>query len=495
MVQPNRSTWIAETPEASTSSLVRGISLTTAINLNVLNMIGVGPFITLPLMVAALGDRAILGWIFGAVLALCDGMIWAELGTRFPASGGSYLYLSRIYGAQKWGRFLAFLYIWQLTFSAPLSTASGAVGLSQYAGYLWPRLNSTWLDYSVHLGGIFAGRSLHLVFTLASPVAMLACGLATFLIYSGIRTISRISRVLSVGVLIAIVWVIVSGLTHMQGATQHSLVQEHGVGGFSSGLLIAIYNYGGYYNICFLGGEVKDPRRVIPRAIFWSILLVATLYVFLNISVLHVIPVQEFMNPSAIATRTSVIAVLMQRLYGAWAGKAMAALIVWTAFASVFAVLLGYSRVPYAAALDHNYFSSFAKVHRTKHFPTVSLLVMGGISVFFCLFRLPDLITALIVTRIVFQFLLQGVGLMAFRRTLGGQPNPFRMPLYPVPALLAVAGFLFVLFHGPNLAKEIQFSIALLATGSLIYLFRARVRKEWPFQSRSSDAPTQTSCT
>lgn len=456
---------------ASPRSLVRGIGLTTAINLNVLNMVGVGPFITLPLMVAALGNRAILGWILGAILALCDGMVWAELGTRFPESGGSYLYLSRLYGVQNWGRLLSFLFIWQLTFSAPLSTASGAVGLSEYAAYLWPKLNYSW----------FTAGPLNISVT--ALVAMAACGVATLLIYSGIQTIGRISRVLSIGVLLAIGWIIVSGLTHMQRTAASTVATHPGPGGFSAGLLIAIYNYGGYYNICFLAGEVKDPRRVIPRAIFWSILLVAALYVFLNISVLRVIPVREFMQPGAVATRTSVIAVLMQRLYGPWAGKAMALLIVWTAFASVFAVLLGYSRVPYAAALDKNYFPAFAAVHPTKRFPTVSLLALGAISVFFCLFRLADLIAALVIIRIVFQFLLQAIGLMAFRKRLGGESNPFHMPLYPIPALLAIAGFLFVLFHGSSLSKEVEFAAILLLAGLIIYLLRSLVRREWPFET------------
>ncbi|HVC90208.1 MAG TPA: APC family permease, partial [Acidobacteriaceae bacterium] len=300
--------------------------------------------------------------------------------------------------------------------------------------------------------------------------------------------VGRISRVLSIGVLLAIVWVIGSGLAHMHFWTPHlhPSFSGHGLDGFGTGLLIAIYNYGGYYNICFLAGEVKDPRRIIPRAIFWSILLVASLYVFLNISVLSVIPVREFMQSGAISTRSSVIAVVMQRLYGPWAGKAMAVLIVWTAFASVFAVLLGYSRVPFAAALDKNYFPSFATLHKTKRFPTVSLLVLGAVSVFFCLFRLPDLIAALIITRIVFQFLLQAVGLVAFRKKLGGQPNPFRMPFYPIPALLAIAGFLFVLLHGKNLSREIEFATGLLMTGLLIYGLRAVIRREWPFQPRAT---------
>jgi len=468
----SQSNFPEKTTEPRPQLLVRGIGLKTAINLNVLNMVGVGPFITLPLMVAALGSRAILGWILGAVLALCDGMVWAELGTRFPDSGGSYLYLNRLYGT-RWGRLLSFLYIWQLMFSAPLSTASGAVGLSQYAAYLWPRLNVVWLSHD------------QFSLSLAALLAMAACVLATFLIYSGIRTVDRTSRVLSVGVLMAIVWVIVSGLLHFHAAAPVARVlpSHTGFDGFSAGLLIAIYNYGGYYNICFLAGEVKDPRRILPRAIFWSILIVAALYVFMNVSVLQVIPVREFIGAGhgAIATQNSVVAVVMERLYGAWAGKAMAVLIVWTAFASVFAVLLGYSRVPFAAARDDNYFASFGNIHPTKRFPTVSLLVLGAIAIFFCMFRLADLIAALVVTRVIFQFLLQAVGLVAFRKHLGGAPNPFRMPFYPVPALLAIAGFLFVLVRGITLARQIELASGILLSGLAIYLWRSAARRNWPF--------------
>jgi amino acid transporter len=465
-------------PGSTPPRLDRGIGLKTAINLNVLNMIGVGPFITLPLMVAALGSQAMLGWIMGAVLALCDGMIWAELGTRFPDSGGSYLYLNRMYGVQKWGRLLSFLYIWQLMFSAPLSTASGAVGLSQYAAYLWPSLNRIWFSHA----GFTVGW--------AALLAMAACALATFLIYSGIRTVDRISRVLSIGVLLAIVWVIVSGLTHLHNApaSASALLLHPGYRGFSAGLLVAMYNYGGYYNICFLAGEVTDPRRILPRAIFWSILIVAALYVFMNFSVLQVIPLKEFLAPHANATQNSVISVVMARLYGAWAGKAMAVLIVWTAFASVFAVLLGYSRVPFAAARDNNFFAAFGRIHEEKHFPTVSLLALGGISVFFCLFRLADLIAALIVTRILFQFLLQAIGLVAFRKNLGGEPNPFCMPLYPLPALLAIAGFIFVLVRGVKLAAQIEFAAAILLTGLAIFLWRSISQKQWPFQADRNSA-------
>ena len=106
---------------------------------------GVGPFITLPLILAAMsGPQAMLGWILGACLALCDGLVWAELGAAMPEAGGSYAFLRRIYsgadGTRKLGRFLAFLFIFQLMLSAPLSVASGCIGLGQFAAYIWPGL-------------------------------------------------------------------------------------------------------------------------------------------------------------------------------------------------------------------------------------------------------------------------------------------------------------------------------------------------------------------
>ncbi len=129
--------------------LVRGIGLGSATALNMIDMIGVGPFITIPLIVTVMGGpQAMLGWVLGAVLAVCDGLVWAELGAAMPGSGGSYRYLQEIYGPQKLGRLVSFLFIWQLSFSAPLSIASGAVGLSQYAAFFWPGLERVWSTHT-----------------------------------------------------------------------------------------------------------------------------------------------------------------------------------------------------------------------------------------------------------------------------------------------------------------------------------------------------------
>src|ERR1700749_2092936 len=140
--------------------LERRLGLGRALSLNVMNMVGLGPFITLPLVVAAMGgSQAILGWILGAFIAVCDGLVWAELGAAMPEAGGSYAFLREIYGRDGVGRLISFLYIWQLGFSAPLSIASGCIGLAQYAAYLWPVLNAPVFDGRIRIVSLVAAAT------------------------------------------------------------------------------------------------------------------------------------------------------------------------------------------------------------------------------------------------------------------------------------------------------------------------------------------------
>ena len=196
------------------------------------------------------------------------------------------------------------------------------------------------------------------------------------------------------------------------------------------------YDYWGYYNICYLAGEVEKPERNVPRAVMISIGLVAAIYLLMNVSVLGVIPWQQLQGQTSENARSSVIAVFMQQIYGGWAGKLVTLLIIWTAFGSVFSLLLGYSRVPYAAALDGNYFAVFGRLHPRHKFPHVSLLVMGSVAAAFCVLQLADVIAALVVIRILLQFLLQQVGLLILRRRHPEMPRPFRMWFYPAAGAL-----------------------------------------------------------
>jgi len=464
------------------AQLIRGVGLWGATTLNMIDMIGVGPFITIPLIIAAMGGpQAMLGWIFGAVLVICDGLVWAELGAALPGSGGSYRYLAEIYGPRKLGHLMSFLFIWQLTFSAPLSIASGSIGLAQYASYIFPGLGKETKVTVPILGNVEIN---------AIPVALVAIvavGLAVFLLYRRITLIERLSKFLWVGVMLTILWVIFAGVTHFDSKLAFDFpgdafaLRPEFFTGLGAALLVAVYDYWGYYNVCFFGGEVKDPGRTIPRAVLLSIFFVAIIYIVMNISILGVIPWREFAGTADTPAQRYVISAFMERLYGSKAGVVATALIMWTAFASVFSLLLGYSRVPFAAARDGNYFRVFAKVHPRHRFPYVSLLVIGGIATLFCFFRLADVIAALVVIRILVQFLAQIVGVIVLRVRRPDLPRPFRMWLYPLPALLALGGFTYVLISRKNFLKEIRYAAVLVVVGLIIYIIRARTRREWPF--------------
>jgi len=451
------------------SQLKRQLSLGNAVSLNMMNMIGVGPFITLPLVVAAMGGpQAILGWVLGALIAMCDGLVWAELGAAMPEAGGSYAFLREIYGRHGAGRLISFLYIWQLGFTAPLSIASGCIGLAQYAAYLWPVMNAP----------VFG----HL--RLLSLVAAATCITAVALLYRNVGTIARMAWVMTAGVLLTIGAVIVAGVTHFHPAL---LAVPQGVfilnAGFFEGLasatLLATYDYWGYYAVCFLGGEVKNPGRTIPRAVLWSIAIVAVLYLAMNVSVSGVIPTAEMTRASS--AKFAVVAVLMERTFGGTPAKVLALLVMWTAFASVFSLLLAYSRAPYAAAVDGNYFRAFARLHARHKFPNVSLLALGAVATVFCFFNLSQVIAALVAIRILLQYVLQQVGVIVLRVREPGMQRPFRMWLYPLPPLFALAGFLFILFSRADASREMIYAAVIAATGTGLYLLRAYRRREWPF--------------
>ena len=455
-------------------ALERKIGLGSAISLNMMNMIGVGPFITLPLVVAAMGgSQAVLGWLLGALIAVCDGLVWAELGAAMPEAGGSYAFLREIYNRDGAGRMISFLYIWQLGFSAPLSIASGCIGLAQYAAYLWPSLNA--MAPGVHVRAV-------------SLLAAATCMLAVAMLYRNVSAVTRMAWVLTGGVLLTIGAVIFAGATHFHAALLAPAAGAFTLNiGFFEGLgaatLLATYDYWGYYSVCFLGGEIRDPGRTIPRAVLWSIVVVAALYLMMNVSVLGVIPLADLTHAGA--AKFAVVAVLMERTFGATAARVLALLVMWTAFASVFSLLLAYSRAPYAAAVDGNYFRVFARLHPRHKFPTVSLLTLGAVATFFCFFNLAQVIAVLVAIRILLQYVLQQIGVIVLRARRPDMPRPFRIWLYPLPPLLALAGFLFIVFSRRQASRELLDAVIVAATGSVLYLVRAWRRGEWPFAPRA----------
>ena len=429
-----------------------------ALAANMLQMVGVGPFLTIPLIISAMhGPQALIGWMLGGVIALCDGLVWAELGAAMPGTGGSYEYLQQAFGTRSLGRLMGFLFLWQVMLAAPLTAASGGVGFADYARYLYPSM--TPVEHTL--------------------LAVAVCLAASVLLYRNIRSISTISTILWVGLMAAIAVIIWGGAWHFQpkiafafppGAFQLSNSFFIGLGGAT---LISMYDYSGYFTVCLIGGEIKNPTFVIPRAILLSIGILAVLYLAMNLSIIGVIPWQEAAKSQAIVSD------YMAHIYGKTAAAAMTWLILWVAFASVFTVLLGYTRVPYAAAAEGRFFSAFARVHPTGRFPTFSVVFMGVMSAAACFLTLEELIKELIIVQILTQFAAQCVAVVLLRRYRINIPRPFSMPLYPLPVIVALAGWLYIVASSG--AVYVLIGLAMLGLGIGAYLWRAKSSAEWPW--------------
>jgi amino acid transporter len=468
---------------SSAATLQRRIGLRSAVAFNMLEMIGVGPFITLPLVIAAAGYRlSVWAWVLGAMIAVADGLVWAELGAALPRAGGSYAFLREIYGPERAGNWLSFLYVWQLSFTAPLAIASGCIGLSSFLAWFWPGMDHAPLATL---------PALHYTNFAAAG----ACLLVTALLYRNLSSITRLAWVLFAGVLAAIAGVIVSGFVPVAGRggwqmpASTAFTLPAALGGLAQATLLTTYCYWGYYNICFLGAEVRRPERTIPRAILLSVLFVAAFYIAMNLAALPSMHDAAAHVSTGEAVRLQLVADIAQSAFGGLAGRLMAALIIWTAFASVFSLLLGYSRVPYAAARDGNYFRALAALHPRHNIPHRSLVALGVVATAFCFFSLAQVITMLVITRILLQFFLQHVGVILLRIQRPDLARPFKMPLYPLPPLMAIAGFLFMLVNRSHAIGGLAVAAAIALSGSCIYLIRARRSGQWPFAS----SPTRPS--
>jgi amino acid transporter len=457
-----------------TTHLDRRIGLRSAVALNMMEMIGVGPFITLPLLIAAAGARlSVWAWILGAAIAIADGLVWAELGAAFPEAGGSYKYLRAIYGEAHFGKWFSFLYVWQVSFSAPLSIASGCIGLSGFLAWFWPALDAA---------PIAALPALHYT----NCTAAFVCLLVTALLYRKLGSVTKLAWLLFVGVLLALAGVLASGLAHAftHGGWQFPATgTSASIPGLAHATLLATYCYWGYYNICFLGSEVREPTRTIPRAVLLSVVFVSALYIAMNLAVLPAITHLAATSgvPASSLLRLQLVAEIARSSFGRWAGVTIAGLIIWTAFASIFSLLLGYSRVPYAAAVDGNYFAALAKLHPKLQIPSRSLIALGLIANFFCFFSLSQVITLLVVTRILLQFFPQQVGVILLRFRQPTLKRPYKMPFFPLPPLVAIAGFLFLLIEREQAQAALLVTAAIAVSGTALFLWRAKRQSEWPF--------------
>ncbi len=440
------------------------LTLLPAVALNMSMMVGIGPFLTIPLMYKAVpGSWCLLGWGLGAVLALADGLVWSELASAFPGSGGTYHFFDAVFFESRIGRMLKFLFVWQFLLSGPLELASGAQGMSNHIGRLVPRLTQRLFSIPLRIPGLapaeFAcdGRQV-----LALVLVCLIVGLA----YRGVESAGKLATVLWIGMLGTLLWVVAASFSLFDSRNLQE-VATLGTPRRDWGLLVnyAMYCYLGYYQICYLGGETANPSKTIPRAILISLGLVAVSYFVLNLGLLGALPGEQLSQSPHPATDAIALA------NGQTAAAVATLLIAWTALASVFAGLVGYSRIPYAASESGHFFRFLARTHPREGFPYVSLLLVGAISAVACLAKLEDVIAALMTSRILVQFVGQALTLLYVHA------NPdlrkrlrFRMWLYPLPTLVALVGWCWL--FGASGKGPILFGVATLGVGLLAYFAR-----------------------
>lgn len=440
------------------NTLPRKISLLQASAINMIDMVGIGPFVVLGIVANTMGGPWFLyAWIAGAILSFADATIWSTLGATFPKAGGSYNFLKEGYGP-KWGKLMSFLFVWQTMIQAPLVIASAAIGFSMYTGYIF---SLTGIEHKIISGAVVI--------------------LIILLLYRKIEAIGKISVFLWIGVLLTMACVIGGGLWHgnflapVQHINDGLTFDMVFVTALSAASVKTIYTYLGYYNVCHIGGEIKNPQKNIPRSMYISITGISIFYLLMNISVASVLPQQVLQNSSF------AVSDFMESLAGRGAATVITILILWVAFASVFSATLGYSRIPYAAAKDGAFFSVFAKLHPTKNFPYISLLVLGAVAfVFSLLFRLSDVIDAIIAVRILIQFIGQGVGLLLLAKRKGRNFFSWKMPFFPIPAIFAMIIWL-AIFYATGW-KMMLSGIAVIVCGIIAFLIKSKWNDEWPFK-------------
>src|SRR5437588_1948968 len=434
--------------KTTTPGLQRHFGLLQATALNITQIVGAGVFITIPLMLKELpGPYALLGWLAAGAVMLFDSLIWSELGATLPGSGGSYLYLLECYGPKSWGRLMAFLFIWQFLISGPLELGSGLIAIAQFSSKLTPELSDFNDRYTTAPLQIWEAEDVSISFSPSRLFALAVGVLIIVLLYRRISILGKLTVTIWLGVLAVIAWILLEGFWRFDPAIafKHAEPPKNFATGLGAAMRLAIYSYLGYYSVCYIGDEVRNPGRTIPRSIVLSAVVVCILFIGVHLAMLGTVPWGTIPTEKPAIDNYSLPAVFMETIHGdGWAVKLVTVLLVWTCFGSAFAGMLAYSRIPYGAARYGHFFSVFGRVHPRLAIPHVSLLLVGALTLVWTFFSLDNVITALITTRIIEQFIGQIVGVILLRRTQPERLRPYKMWLYPLPCALALAGWLFM---------------------------------------------------
>ncbi len=485
----------------------RSLGAVAATAINMTQMCGIGPFVTIPLVVAAMGGpHAMIAWVLGAALVLADGLVWAELGAAMPGAGGTYLYLREAFQYRS-GRFMPFLFIWTAVLAIPLIMSTGVIGLLKYLEYYGLQLIKSApapvaSPMPTDASPAAAGVNIFGLTAWGMVAAAAVSALVVFSLYRNISSIKKLTVALWIIMFISVAGVIAASFSKFDAQMAFSFPPDAfhfsrafflGLGG---ALVYAVYDYLGYNTTAYMGAELKNPGKVIPRSIVFSIVGMMVIYLTLNIGILGAVRWQDVKDSNFVAS------LVVEKNWGLWPARIMTGLIIVTALASVFAGLLGGSRVPFNAARDKLFFPIFGRLHPGLNFPHIALLVMGLITAVGSLFKLDAVINMLTAVTVLVQAIAQIVALTVLRRRQPNLSRPYRMWWYPLPSIVALVGWIFVyiasgwpMLLDPSTLKDLHgseywsaillspgpLSVAWLALGIVAFLIWARLEKTWPF--------------
>ncbi|MDX2151120.1 MAG: amino acid permease [Bryobacteraceae bacterium] len=459
-----------ESTQDKPARLLRQLGLVSATALVVSNMVGSGIFTATGFLAGDLAQVPVVLaiWIVGALCALAGALAYSELGINFPASGGEYVYLTQAYGPT-WGFMTGWVSL-LAGFSAPI--ALSALGFANYLGYFWPGLKqenvAVALDaslFQVRLGGAqAAAASLIAVFTVLN--------------FFGVHRIARIQNVLtSIKILVLLAFILL-GLAvgtgswghFSQDATRTSSIPLPAQ--FAMSLFFIYVSYSGWNAAAYVAEEVKQPERTLPRALFLGTLLVAVLYVGLNIVFIYGVPLEKMKGVVAVGSLAA------SHLFGPEVAGIFSALMAVSLVSTVNAMVVIGPRVYYAMAKNRAFFSAAAHVDRRWHTPTNAILIQGVCAILLTLTSLPDLFFYIGIT-LNFFAVMSVASLFKFRRRPGWQKLPavsFAWPL--IPAFFILVGLwitAFGIWFGMQTNPKVTVgSILTVAGGALIYHFRTR---------------------
>eukprot|EP00397_Hematodinium_sp_SG-2012_P018544 GEMP01019002.1.p1 GENE.GEMP01019002.1~~GEMP01019002.1.p1 ORF type:complete len:668 (+),score=117.72 GEMP01019002.1:271-2274(+) len=455
-----------------------------ALGLNTMHMFGTGPLITIPYCVASvdpIGPHAIWGYGIACVACLCDSLVWGEIGSMWPDSGGSYIYLRELFGAKTWGRLFAFMFVWQFLLSGPAEASSGFIAIAEYLAYFSPDTVS--YGYRV---------------VISLSLLMVCLG---FLVRK-ITDIGKATIVLWIVTILAMVYTIMAGFTdwHVSNLRSPSGAFSSGskvLWNLAAGTRFGVYDMTGYYDINFMGSEVVNPKRTIPYSGIITCFVVGIIYILCYLAIIGSLPMDSIIHMYAEdydGVPVGIMSVFTEWRFGSPALAYVVTLVVCvTIFGSTFAMLIGFVFVPVAAARDGYFFSFFAPKDQGEGLPLVSLgviITLTGICCFFSLDLVIDVMTTMLC---LIMFCGQSMGLMYYRYTTPKEkiPDGWKMPFYPLPCIIQFTIFFFIFITSNSAMRGtkpvLELSMLFLVLGVLMFLVRSRYHRTWPFDDKLDD--------